>query len=130
MMRMRLILILCPLLAAAQPAILVEGARLITGDGDAPVENSAFLIENNKFSRVGKKGQITAPAGAMRVDLTGKTVMPSLVDAHTHVGGDVLRTGRMGADTYTKENLIDHLRREVASAPTPAPTSAGTITRR
>ena len=81
MMRMRLILILCPLLAAAQPAILVEGARLITGDGDAPVENSAFLIENNKFSRVGKKGQITAPAGAMRVDLTGKTVMPSLVDA-------------------------------------------------
>lgn len=98
--------------AFAQQAVLFEGARLITGDGSAPVENSAFLVENNRFSQVGKKGQLRAPAGAMRVDLSGKTVMPALVDAHTHLGWDVLRTGQMGAETYTRENLIDHLRRE------------------
>ncbi len=96
----------------SQPAVLFEGARLITGDGSAPVENSAFLVENNRFTRIGKKGELRAPAGAARVDLTGKTVMPALVDAHTHLGWDVLRTGQMGADTYTRENLIDHLRRE------------------
>jgi imidazolonepropionase-like amidohydrolase len=113
-MRIPAILILCPLLAAAQPggAVLFEGARLITGDGGAAVENSAFLIENNKFSKIGKKGQVAAPAGATHVDLSGKTVMPAIVDAHTHVGWDVLRTGQMGAETYTKANLIDHLRRE------------------
>ena len=98
--------------ASAQQAILFEGARLITGDGSAPIENSAFVVENNRIGQVGKKGEVRAPAGAKTVDLTGKTVMPALVDTHTHLGWDILRTGQMGADTYTKENLIDHLRRE------------------
>src|SRR5712692_5096252 len=65
---------------------LYEGARLIVGDGKAPIENSAFLVENNKFTRVGKKGQLRLPAGAERVDLTGKTVMPAMVDVHSHLG--------------------------------------------
>jgi imidazolonepropionase-like amidohydrolase len=100
--------------AAAQQggATLFEGARLIIGDGSAPIENSAFLVENNRFTQIGKKGEVRAPAGATLVDLTGKTVMPALVDTHTHVGWDILRTGQMGADTYTRDNLIDHLRRE------------------
>ena len=37
--------------------------------------------------------------------------MPSLVDAHTHLGWQVIKTGKIGADTYTRQNLIDHLRR-------------------
>src|SRR5512143_1299776 len=100
---------------AAQPpetsATLFEGARLITGDGSVPIENSAFLIENAKITAVGRKGNVAAPAGAARVDLTGKTVMPALVDTHTHLGWAIIKTGRMGADTYTKDNLIDHLHR-------------------
>jgi len=67
---------------------LFEGARLITGDGSAPVENSAFIVQNNRFTQVGRKGQLKAPAGAARVDLTGKTVMPAIVDAHTHMPND------------------------------------------
>jgi hypothetical protein len=38
----------------AQNAILFEGARLITGDGGAPIEDSAFLVENDRFTGVGK----------------------------------------------------------------------------
>ena len=91
--------------------VLFEGARLIDGNGGAPVEDSAFVMENNKITMVGKKGQIQAPAGAARVDLSGKTVMPALIDAHTHLGWAIIRTGQMGVDTYTKENLIDHLHR-------------------
>src|SRR5580704_8341128 len=98
-------------LSAQQGAILFEGARLITGDGSAPVEISAFLIENNKFTKVGKKGEVQLPAGGVRIDLSGKTVMPALVDAHTHLGWTVIKTGKIGADTYTRENLIEHLRR-------------------
>jgi imidazolonepropionase-like amidohydrolase len=90
---------------------LFEGARLITGDGSAAVENSAILIENGKISSVGQKGAITAPAGAAHVDLTGKTVMPALVDTHTHLGWAIIKTGRIDKDSYTKDNLIDHLHR-------------------
>jgi hypothetical protein len=93
-----------------QRPILFEGARLIVGDG-AVVDNSAFLIENGKFTKIGRKGSLQLPAGASRVDLTGKTVMPALIDAHTHYGWQVVNTGRTGADTYTAENLADHLRR-------------------
>jgi imidazolonepropionase-like amidohydrolase len=96
---------------AQQRAILFEGARLITGDGSTPIENSAFLIENNKFTKVGKKDDLQLPAGALRINLTGKTVMPALVDAHTHLGWQVIKTNRIGADTYTRENLVDHLQR-------------------
>src|SRR5580658_10309239 len=66
--------------------ILFEGVRLIDGNGGAPVEDSAFVMENNKITMVGKRGQIQAPAGAVRMDLTGKTVMPALIDTHTHLG--------------------------------------------
>jgi imidazolonepropionase-like amidohydrolase len=96
---------------AQSGATLFEGARLITGDGSAPLENSAFLMENDRITRVGKKGEVRAPAGAARVDLSGKTVMPALIDAHTHLGWTILNTGRIAGDTYSKENLIDHLKR-------------------
>ena len=77
-----------PLVQAQQSgsAILFEGARMIPGDGSAPIENSAFIIENSRFTRIGRKGEIKAPSGATRVDLTGKTVMPAMIDTHNHLG--------------------------------------------
>ena len=78
---------------------IFEGARLITGDGAAPIENSAFIVANNRFTQVGRRGQVNAPAGAARVDLTGKTVMPAIVDAHTHM-------------PVTRDALIDSLQRK------------------
>jgi imidazolonepropionase-like amidohydrolase len=96
---------------ATPSATIFEGARLITGDGSAPVENSAFVIENAKITAVGHKGEVMAPAGAARVDLTGKTVMPALVDTHTHLGWAIIKTGRIDKDSYSKDNLIDHLHR-------------------
>jgi len=92
-------------------AVLYEGARLITENGGAVIENSAFLVENAKFTRIGKKGEIQAPAGAKRVDLAGKTVIPALIDDHTHLGWTIIKTGKIGTDTYSRENLIDHLQR-------------------
>ena len=65
---------------------LFEGARLIAGDGRAPIENSAILVENDSIVRVAKGGEIAPPRGARRVDLTGKTIIPGLVLLHGHVG--------------------------------------------
>src|SRR3954451_134891 len=53
-----------------------EGARLITGDGGTPIEDSVFIVEGTRIAQVGRRGQVTVPAGAARVDLAGKTVMP------------------------------------------------------
>lgn len=88
-----------------------EGARLITGDGSTPIENSAFIVEKTQFTRVGRRGELQAPAGAARVDLTGKTVMPTKVDLHGHIGFQHVYDGTMAKEYYTRENLIDHLER-------------------
>ena len=79
-----------------------EGARLIVGDGSAPIENGAFLVEGNRITRVGRTaGELKAPAGVTRVSLTGKTVMPAIIDTHTHMGD-------------TREAVVDLLRRKAA----------------
>ena len=88
-----------------------EGARLIVGDGSAPIENSAFVVEGDAFTWVGKKGERQPPAGAVRVDLTGKTVMPSLIDGHNHIGLVNERDGSNTKANYTHDNLADQLQR-------------------
>ena len=113
---MRLLRVLLPaavfsaMAFAQQTPILFEGARLVNGDGSV-TEDSAFVIEGGKFTSVGKKGAVKAPAGAARVNLTGKTVIPALVDTHVHLGWYVVKKNQIGADTYTRENLIDNLQR-------------------
>ena len=88
-----------------------EGARLISGDGGAAVEDSVFVVENGKITAVGAKGRVTVPDGAARVDLAGKTVMPALVDAHGHLGFLDMVSGTMSKANFTRENYIDHLER-------------------
>jgi imidazolonepropionase-like amidohydrolase len=88
-----------------------EGARLITGDGSTPIENSVFVVENNQFTGVGRRGELQVPPGAVRVDLTGKTVMPAKVDVHGHLGYENVVDGTTAKQNFTRENLIDHLER-------------------
>jgi len=49
-----------------------EGARLITRDGSAPTEDAAFVVANSRITAVGRRGEVTAPAGAAHIDLSGK----------------------------------------------------------
>jgi imidazolonepropionase-like amidohydrolase len=101
----------CFLSARQAPrATVFEGARLIVGDG-AMIEDSAFVMEGAEFSRVGRRGQVQIPFDALRVDLSGKTVMPAKVDVHGHIGFQHDFDGTMAKEYYTRENLIDHLQR-------------------
>jgi imidazolonepropionase-like amidohydrolase len=96
------------LLQPSPPGTLFEGARLIVGDGSAPIESSAFVVQNSRIARIGRNGDLAAP-GARRIDLTGKTVMPALIDAHVHLG---YRKGlSFSAENYTRDNLLDTLDR-------------------
>src|SRR6185436_1446335 len=94
---------------AAAPTMLFEGARLIVGDGTAAIDNSAFIVQNGRFARVGRRGELQPPAGAIRVDLSGKTVMPALVELHAHLGYWKGLTNLV--ENHTRENLLDHLER-------------------
>src|SRR5262245_5577182 len=71
-----------------QAGTIYEGARLIDGAGGPAVDNAAFVVSGGKFTAVGRAGQVQAPAGAARVSLAGKTVMPSIVDTHIHAAAE------------------------------------------
>jgi imidazolonepropionase-like amidohydrolase len=95
----------------AQSPLMFEGARLITGNDGPAIEDSAFVVENGRFSAVGRRGEVRAPRGATAINLRGKTVMPALVDAHSHLGYTDVAAGTTTSANYTRENVLDHLRR-------------------
>ena len=66
--------------------VLYEGARLIIGDSSPTIESGAFVVQNGRITAVGRKGSVQAPSGATRIDLTGRTVMPTLNNVHIHIG--------------------------------------------
>ncbi len=74
--------------AAADRVTVFEGARLIIGDESAPIENGTFVVEGARITAVGAAGEVDAPPEADRVDLAGMTVMPAIIDTHTHLGTD------------------------------------------
>ena len=75
-----------------------EGARVITGEGTAAIENASIVVNGTRIEQVGRASEVKAPAGAARVSLAGKTVMPTIVDTHVHL-------------SQTREALEQDLRR-------------------
>ena len=88
--------------APVSNAIIYEGARLIVGNGNV-IENASFSVEDGVFINVGPTAAMTSPAGATRVDLSGMTVMPALIDTHVHLSttrdaliDDLMQRARLG----------------------------------
>ena len=101
---------------APAPATLYEHARLIDGNGGAPVEDAAFVVDDGRITAIGPSASVVerdrGDRGRIgrRVDLTGRTVMPALVNVHVHIGYEGYAT--WGAGNYTARNVLDHLQRE------------------
>ncbi|HEU4851791.1 MAG TPA: amidohydrolase family protein [Telluria sp.] len=72
--------------AAAPPpaAVFIEADRVWTGEG-APHQGWGVLVENGRISAVGPAAGIAVPASAERIRLPGKTLIPGLIDLHSHV---------------------------------------------
>lgn len=91
------------LVAGAQTKVTVfEGARVIVGDGRT-LDNATIVVQGDRITQAGAASTIKVPAGATRVSLTGKTVMPAIVDAHVHTStteaalvADLQRRARFG----------------------------------
>jgi imidazolonepropionase-like amidohydrolase len=59
------------------------GARIIDGTGKPAIENATLVIRDGHIEAVGKR--VKVPAGAERIDATGKTIIPGLINAHGHL---------------------------------------------
>jgi imidazolonepropionase-like amidohydrolase len=90
------------------PAVY-EGALIIPGDGSPPIPDGAFLVQNGVIVRVGARGTVAAPQDARRVNLSGRVVMPALVDTHGHPGFQ--RGLTYGRENYTRQTYLDDLDR-------------------
>ena len=86
----------CSMPVSERSVTAYEGARLIVGDGRV-IENAMLLVEGTKIAQAGGAADVRVPAGATRVSLAGKTVMPMIIDTHVHL-------------SETREALIRDLR--------------------
>ncbi|MGW1785071.1 amidohydrolase family protein [Streptomyces sp. NPDC002143] len=90
-------------------ATLFLGARLILGDGTPAIENGAILVRNGQILEIGTSCDFDAVDTALRIDLSGKTIMPTIVNPHGHIG--YLKDGVTHASNFSRKNVLDHLRR-------------------
>jgi imidazolonepropionase-like amidohydrolase/Tol biopolymer transport system component len=69
-----------------QGMVALVGAKVITMADEAGgiIEDGVVLVDQNRIRAVGRRGQLAIPAGAQTVDVTGKTIIPGLIDAHAH----------------------------------------------
>jgi imidazolonepropionase-like amidohydrolase len=90
---------------SADPATAFSGATIIDGTGTSPINNGVLLIRNGRVVAVGSKEDVDIPASSTVVDVSGKFIIPGIINAHGHVG-DV--KGIEGGH-YSSENIIDNL---------------------
>ena len=75
-----------------------EGARVLVGDGDV-IENAILVVDDDRLVAIGGAGSVEVQAGAARVDLSGRTVMPAIIDTHVHL-------------RETRDELVEDLQRK------------------
>jgi imidazolonepropionase-like amidohydrolase len=86
---------------ANEGSIAFIGARIIDGTDAAPLEDGVIVITDGRIRTVGPRSAVTLPSGTQRIDVSGKTIIPGLINAHGHVG-DVMG---LEAGHYNTENL-------------------------
>jgi imidazolonepropionase-like amidohydrolase len=93
---------------SADGALAFLGASIVDGTGAAPITNGVLVVQNGRIAAVGPAGSTTIPAGAHRLDVSGKTIVPGFVNAHGHVGD--VRGLKSSREFYTPEHVTHQLR--------------------
>lgn len=71
-------------MAEPKGMIALTGARIITMQGEQVIEDGVLLTDGKHIKAVGSAADVSIPKGAEVIDVTGKTIMPGIVDAHAH----------------------------------------------
>ncbi len=122
-------LLSAPSAIGQQPrALVLDNVRIIDGTGDRPIEKGRIVLQGERIAAVGTAAAVAAPAGAERIDLAGKTVIPGLIDLHFHIENDprlALRQLSHGVTAFRdpgqwNEKFVE-LRRMIAAGGLPGP---------
>lgn len=115
-------------LTQTTPVIVLENVRVISGTGAAPIEHARVRIDNDRIERIGLADAVPVPAGATRVDLSGFTIIPGLIDLHFHIEDDpklALRQLSHGVTAFRDpgqwNEKFEELRRMIAADRLPGP---------
>ncbi len=65
-------------------SLALTGATIITMRGDEVIPNGTIVIERNRIKAVGPSGNVAIPPDARRIDVSGHTIMPGIIDVHAH----------------------------------------------
>lgn len=92
-------------LHANEGTIAFVGATIIDGTQAEPLLNGVVVVTDGRIRSIGPANAVSIPAGAQRIDVTGKTIMPGMINAHGHAGD----TKGLQGGNYSRENVLDHL---------------------
>ena len=130
-------LIVAALVLGALPAVfspvqtrpvVLDNLRVIDGTGAVPIDKGRIVIDGDRIVRVGPAHAVAAPANAETIDLTGRSVIPGLIDLHFHIESDpkmALRQLSHGVTAFRDpgqwNHKFDELRRMIAADTLPGP---------
>lgn len=89
-----------------QRPVLLQHITIIDGNGGNPLNDMEILIQDGRFKKIGKN---LNPVNVLIKNMTGKSIMPFLISAHSHTGN--IAGTQNSAVNYTRENLLRHLKR-------------------
>ena len=89
---------------AAGATVAFTNARIIDGTGRAPIERGTLVVTGGRITAVGPAASTTIPAGAQRIDASGKTIVPGFINDHAHL--NVVA----GATLPVRDDLIRRLK--------------------
>jgi imidazolonepropionase-like amidohydrolase len=102
--------------------LVLDNVRIIDGSGAAPIENGRVVIDGDRIVRAGPSATTSSPAGVETIDLSGRTVMPGLIDSHFHIEKDpklALRQLSYGVTAFRDpgqwDDAFEELRRMIAA---------------
>lgn len=83
----------------------IVGATLVDGTGAAPVQNSTLIVRDGRIAAVGPHGKVTIPRDMTVVDAKGQTLLPGLLEMHTHFSGVEFGPALLAAGITTARDL-------------------------
>ncbi|MFO0958633.1 MAG: amidohydrolase family protein [Isosphaeraceae bacterium] len=92
--------------APTKPKVVaIRAGRLFDGEGDALKAGVRIVVEGDRIARVGPVGEVPLPEGVAELDLSNHTVLPGLIDCHTHLA---MRADRYEPIQKFKETPFHH----------------------